>query len=135
MTAKSLRLLAFVAGFALILPAVENVAVRRQVVQPANGSPAPSPRSFYRGAVESPPPPISTGPGFQRSGVEYRPTPEFGRPNPILLRDFNQAIFLSQFAYPSLQVDYFRQYYPYFAQYVFVPQPAPIANPFLQQGN
>lgn len=122
------------ASFVILLPAVENVSVGRQVVQPKG----PSPGSFYRGAIESPPPTRSSVPGFQRNLVEYRPTLDFSPPIPFYLRNFNPNIFLSQFVVPSYHVDHFRQYYPH---YVPLPSPSlPVYVPdpnksFLQLGS
>ena len=127
MTAKSLRLLALLAGLAVILPAVENVAVKRQVVQPAAADHLIAPGKFDRGAVESPPQWITTtGPGFQRAAVEYRPSPDFGPPIP--LKSFNQQVFFSQFVVPALHVDHFQKLYP---QYAFA---AAYQNTIIQKG-
>lgn len=117
MTANSLHVLALLAAFVVILPVVENLAVKRQVVQP----PAERTGSFYRGAVESPPEIVQTGPGFQRSSVEYRPNPDFRPRNTLPLKNFNTDLFLSQFHYPSLQVDHFRKQYPAVYAPVVVP--------------
>ncbi|XP_046655141.1 probable chitinase 10 [Daphnia pulicaria] len=114
MTANSLRVLALLASLVVALPVVENLAVKRQVVQPA----AERSGSFYRGAVESPPQIIQAGPGFQRSSVEYRPNPDFRPRNPLALKNFNIGVFLSQFYFPSLQVDHYRQQFPAYAPFV-----------------
>lgn len=98
MTAKILLLC--LAGLVVLLPTAENVSTfrnlrqKRQVVQPKKGS-------FYRGAVESPPAP------FGRLASDYAPAK---------LKVFSQPIFLSQFAIPSLNVDYVRQSYPNYYQ-------------------
>jgi hypothetical protein len=117
MTANLLSVLALLA--VVILPVVENrTAFKRQVVQPT----AERTGSFYRGAVESPPQIAQkSGPGFQRSSVEYRPNPDF-RPRHLLgLKDFNSGVFLSQFYYPSLHVDQWRKEYPIYAPIVVLP--------------
>jgi hypothetical protein len=117
MTANSLRVLALLAGLVVALPVVENLAVKRQVVQPA----AERTGSFYRGAVESPPQIFQAGPGFQRSSVEYRPNPDFRPRNLLALKNFNSGVFLSQFYFPSLQVDHYRHLYPSYAPVVVLP--------------
>ena len=102
MTAKIL--LICLAALLVLLPAADNVTAfrhhqrrhRRQVVQPAAKK-----GSFYRGAVESPPAP------FGRLSIDYAPAK---------LKVFSQPIFLSQFAIPSLNVDYVRQAYPNYYQ-------------------
>jgi hypothetical protein len=127
MTANSLRVLALLAGLVVALPVVENLAVKRQVVQPA----AERSGSFYRGAVESPPQIIQAGPGFQRSSVEYRPNPDFRPRNPLALKNFNIGVFLSQFYFPSLQVDHYRQQFPAYAPFVL---PTYVDNLLIQKG-
>lgn len=130
MTATSLRLLALFATLLVGFPGVENLAVKRQAVQPE----APKSGSFYRGAVESPPPAVQTGRGFQRGAVEYRPNPDFRPINPFALRNLNSAIFLSQFYYPSLYADHFRKFYPdYYTPFAVLP--VPISNSIIQKGN
>lgn len=130
MTATSLRLMALFAALLVILPGAENVAVKRQVVQPE----APKSGSFYRGAVESPPPTIQAGRGFQRDAVEYRPNPDFRPLNPISLKYINSDIFLSQFFYPSLYADHFRKFYPDHYATVVLPEPAIFSNSIIQKG-
>ena len=118
-------LLAVVLLLLAVLPAAENIAIGRDdrnrgVVQPSSASSTASvsPGSFYRGAVEAPPPTSSSSPHFRRDSVEYRPTPDYApvgvkpRFGHTKLQIFSQPIFLSQFYIPSLQVDYLRQTYP-----------------------
>lgn len=105
MTAKSLHLLVLLAGLAVI---VENAVVKRH----DDSSPASFPGVFFRGAVESPAPAVSCSLQFQRSAVEYRPSPDYKPLYPFRLKTFNRNLFLSQFHFPSLQPYYFRQSYP-----------------------
>lgn len=126
LTVKLLCLAALLILFPTAEVALAQHREAKQVVQPGKGS-------FYRGAVESPPAAFWFNQFPSRDAVEHIPVSYHAPNSPTLtkLKVFTEPLFASQFVYPSLHADYFRQTFPNLYQPAYavpLPQPQPLYN-------